>query len=146
MGIIDDLLEHPGLYLGVDTVADSDRRGAARMVVTPLPGRSGVTLDYEILNGLMPDQVRGHVEHTVVARAQGGATVMIVADTHASVVTTLVETSPGVFEPGPEGSPYPMRVGLTMTEPGVLRHSWAYGRPGDEPVERDVSVVRLAPA
>ena len=145
MGLIDDLVAHPGLYLGVDTVTDSDRRGAARMVVTRLPGDAGVTLDYEILNGLMPEQVRGHVEHTLVARAQGGDTVMIVADTHASVVTILRQTAPGVFEPGPEGSPYPMRVTMSMTEPGVLRHAWAYGRPGDEAVERDVSVLRLQP-
>jgi hypothetical protein len=47
MAIVDDLVAHPGLYIGIDSVAGSDLRGAARMVVTLLPGGSGVTLDYE---------------------------------------------------------------------------------------------------
>jgi hypothetical protein len=28
-----------------------------------------------------------------------------------------------------------------MPEPGKLRHSWWYGRPGGEAVERDVSIL-----
>ena len=43
MTVVDDLLAQPGLYLGIDTVTDSDLRSAARMVVTPLPGNSGVS-------------------------------------------------------------------------------------------------------
>jgi hypothetical protein len=88
VSVVDDLLASPGLYLGVDTVADSDLRGAARLVVTPLPGGSGVTLDFEL---------------------------------------------------GPEGSPFPMKVLLSVPAPGRLRHSWWYGRPGGEAIERDVS-------
>ena len=45
MSVVDDLLANPGMYVGVDTVADSDLRGAARLIVTPLPGGAGVTLD-----------------------------------------------------------------------------------------------------
>ena len=60
--ILDDLLAHPGLYIGIDSVAGSDRRGAARIVVTLLPGGSGVTLDYEIFNPATPDRVRGHID------------------------------------------------------------------------------------
>jgi hypothetical protein len=56
MGIVEDLLAHPGLYIGVDRVTNSDRTGAARMVVTPLPGRAGVALDYEIFNPATPDR------------------------------------------------------------------------------------------
>jgi hypothetical protein len=61
MTIVDDLLAHPGLYLGIDTVTGSDLRGAARIVVTPLPGDSGVTLDYEIFNPATPERIRGHI-------------------------------------------------------------------------------------
>ena len=61
MGIVDDLLANPGLYIGTDPVTDSDRVGAARILVTPLPGRAGVRLDYEILNGQAPGPVLGHV-------------------------------------------------------------------------------------
>jgi hypothetical protein len=39
MSIVDDLIAHPGLSLGIDEAAGTDRRGAARILVTPLPGR-----------------------------------------------------------------------------------------------------------
>src|SRR3954453_11195664 len=100
MTIVDDLLANPGLYLGIDTVADSECRGAARMVVTPLPGGSGVTLDYEIFNPAQPDRLRGHVEHTMLARTHDGGTVMVIGHPHASSVAVLHETEPGTFEAG----------------------------------------------
>jgi hypothetical protein len=142
MSIVDDLLANPGLYVGIDCVVDRDLRGAARIVVTPLPGGSGVTLDYEVLNPAVPDRIRGHSEHTVVARTHDGGTVMVIGHEHAPSVAILRETSPGVFELGAEGSPFPMKVEVSMPEPGNLRHSWWYGAPGEEPVERDVSEVR----
>src|SRR4051812_15024002 len=67
MTIVDDLLANPGLYVGVDDVQDSELRGAARIVVAPLPGNAGVTIDYEVLNP-NNDPIRGHIEHTVLAR------------------------------------------------------------------------------
>jgi hypothetical protein len=138
VSIVDALVAHPGLYVGVDRVQGTDLVGSARMVVTPLPGNAGVTLDYEIFNPAR-GAVRGHVEHTVIARAHGDGTVMIVADTHAGALVTLHETEPGVFEPGPGGSPYPMRVVVAMPEPGVLHHHWWYGAPGDQAVPRDLA-------
>lgn len=141
MTIVDDLLAHPGLYIGIDTAAGSDERGAARIVVTPLPGGAGVTLDYEVLNPAMPDRIRGHVEHTIVARVHDGSAVMVIGHSHAQSVAILRETDPGVFELGAEGSPFPMRVVVTMPEPGQLRHAWWYGAPGEEAVEREVSVL-----
>ena len=54
MTIVDQLLANPGLYIGKDTVAGRDQVGAARIMVSPLPGGAGVSLDYEILNGLAP--------------------------------------------------------------------------------------------
>jgi hypothetical protein len=47
MGIVDDLLARPGLYLGIDIAKRVESNGAARIRVTPLPGGAGVTLDYE---------------------------------------------------------------------------------------------------
>ena len=143
MGIIDDLLAHPGLYVGIDRAVERNLEGSARMVVTPLPGRSGVTLDYEIFNPAAPGGVRGHAEHTVLARAHGGGVLMLVADVHAPAVSVLHETEPGVFEPGPEGTPFPMKVVLSMPEPGVLHHHWWYGSPGDEAIARDLAELRL---
>jgi hypothetical protein len=140
MTIIDELLAAPGLYLGIDTLADSESRGAARLVVTPLPGACGVAIDYEVLNPAMPEEVRGHVEHTMLVRAGDGSARMVIAHPHASSAATLRETEPGTFEPeGPE--PFPMKVVVTMLDGGRLRHAWWYGRPGGEAEERDVSIL-----
>ena len=139
MGTVDDLIANPGLYVGIDTVKGSELRGAARIVVTPLPGNAGVTLDYEVLNLAQPARIRGHVEHTIVARTHDGSTIMVVGHPHANSVAVLRETDRGVFELGEEGSPFPMKVELSVPEPGRLRHVWWYGSPGDTAVARDVS-------
>ncbi len=139
MTIVDELLAQPGLYLGIDQVAGSDLRGAARMVVTPLPGNSGVTLDYEILNPAMPERLRAHVEHTMVGRTHDGGSIMVIGHPHAATVAVLRETEPGTFELGAEASPFPMKVVVSVPAPGRLRHAWWYGSPGDEAVERDVA-------
>ena len=142
MGIVDDLLASPGLYVGRDTVVDSDLVGAARIVVSPLPGRAGVSLDYEILNGLASGPVLGHVEHTMVGRADDG-TVMVIARTHGLGITILRETEPGVFEPGDGPVPYPMKVVMSVPAPGRIRHAWWYGSPGEELAERDVAELEI---
>ena len=141
MTIVDDLLAHPGLYIGIDAVAGSEQRGAARVVVTPLPGSSGVTLDYEIFNPATPERIRGHVEHTMLARTHDGGMVMVIGHPHAQTVAILRETQRGTFELGAESSPFPMKVELSMPEPGRLRHAWWYGAPGQEAIERDVAVL-----
>jgi hypothetical protein len=142
MGIVDDLLANPGLYVGKDTAVGRDLVGAARIVVAPLPGGAGVSLDYEILNAVAPGPVRGHVEHTIVGTADDGSSVMVIAHTHGTAITILRETEPGTFEPvGP--APYPMKVVVTVPSPGRLRHAWWYGSPGEELSERDVAEVEL---
>lgn len=141
MSIVDDLLAHPGLYIGIDSVEGSDLRGAARIVVTPLPGGAGVTLDYEIFNPATPDRIRGHIEHTMLARTHDGGAVMVIGHDHAQSVAILREAEPGSFELGTESSPFPMKVVVSMPEPGRLRHSWWYGAPGQEATERDVAVL-----
>lgn len=140
MGIIDDLLAHPGLYVGINIATRApDSKGAARIQVTPLPGGTGVTLDYEMFNTAFPEQIRGHAEHTVIGRAYGGGAVMVIGHTHGNTIELLRETDPGTFEPGPEGSEFPVKVVVTMPEPGRLRHAWWYNRPGEDPVEQDVA-------
>jgi hypothetical protein len=142
MSVVDDLLASPGLYIGIDSVAGTDVRGAARIIVTPLPGNAGVSLDYEIFNPTTPDRIRGHIEHTIVAHTHDGGSVMVIGHDHAASVAILRETSQGVFELGDEPSPFPMKVELSMPEPEQMRHVWWYGRPGDEAIERDVSILR----
>jgi hypothetical protein len=143
MGIVDDLLSNPGLYVGKDTAVGRDLVGAARIVVATLPGGAGVSLDYEVLNGLAPGPVLGHVEHTVVGTGDDGNTVMVIAHTHGQGITILRETDPGVFEPGDGPAPYPIKVVVTVPEPGRLRHAWWYGSPGEQAVERDVAELEI---
>jgi hypothetical protein len=143
MGIVDDLLTNPGLYVGTDTAIGRDLVGAARIVVSPLPGGAGVSLDYEILNGLAPGPVLGHVEHTMIGKADDGRTVMVIAHTHGQGITILAEHEPGVFELGDGPAPYPMKVVVNVPGPGRLRHAWWYGSPGDELAERDVAELEL---
>jgi hypothetical protein len=143
MSIVDDLLANPGLYIGKDTAVGRDLVGAARIVVSPLPGGAGVSLDYEILNGLAPGPVLGHVEHTVVGKADDGETVMVIAHTHGQGITILRESDPGVFEPGDAPVPYPMKVVVSVPGPGRLRHAWWYGSPGEPPVERDIAELEI---
>lgn len=146
MGIVDELLQHPGLYLGIDHDTTGRGDAAARILVTPLPGRAGVALDYETFNTASPDRVRGHHEHAVLARTHGGAAILISGHIHADTVAVLHETSPGVFELGDEGSPFPMKITVSMPEPGQLVHSWWYGAPGETAEERDRAGLRLQPA
>jgi hypothetical protein len=143
MGIVDDLLAHPGLYLGIDTASQGENKSAARIQVTPLPGGAGVTLDYETFNA-DADHVRGHVEHTVIGKTHDGRSVMVIGHTHGESVAMLFETEPGTFELGPEGSPFPMKVVVSMPQPGRMRHAWWYNGPGEEPVEQDVAELKLS--
>ena len=143
MSIVDDLLQHPGLYLGIVHDLGDGGEAAARIVVTPLPGRAGVELDYETFNHENQDRIRGHHEHAILARSHEGPSMLITAHMHADSVAVLRETDPGVFELGAEGSPFPMKITIEMPEPGRLIHCWWYGRPGGVPIQHDRTELRL---
>ena len=145
MTIVDDLLANPGLYVGTDGIPGTDHTGGARIEVTPLPGGAGVTLDYEVLNPAIPERILAHAEHTMIGRAEGGRAIMVIGHTHSETITVLRETDPGVFELGDEPSPYPLKVVVSVPEPGRIRHAWWYGMPDEELVERDVAEVVLQP-
>jgi hypothetical protein len=68
---------------------------------------------------------------------------MVIGHIHGSSLAVLRETDAGTFELGPEGSPFPMKVVVSMPEPGRLRHAWWYGGRGAELAERDVSDLSL---
>jgi hypothetical protein len=144
MGIVDDLLANPGVYIGTDRVVGTDLVGAARIVVTPLPGKGGVSLDYEVFNPASGGPIRGHAEHTVVGKTHDGGTVMVIGHTHGESVEILRETEPGVFELGDEPSAFPMKVVVSVPEPGKLHHVWWYGPAGEPPTERDVADLELS--
>jgi hypothetical protein len=145
MGIVDDLLQHPGLYLGIDRDTRGSGDAAARIVVTPLPGGAGVALDYETFNPTNPERLRPHHEHALLARAAAGPALLVTAHSHADSLAVLREAEPGVFVLG-EAAPFPMKITIGMPEPGLLVHTGWYGRPGEEPEERDRAEVRLQPS
>src|SRR5436305_7328646 len=100
MGIVDDLLEHPGLYLGILHDIGDGGEAAARLFVDPLPGRAGVALDYQTFNPTNPGNVRGHYERAFLARVHLGPAILVTAHIHAASVAVLREKDPGVFELG----------------------------------------------
>jgi len=143
MSIVDELLAQPGLYVGIDDNDRSETGALARLQIAVLPGRSGVSIDYEIFHVETPEHPRSHAEHTVIGRTQAGGALMIVADVHMGTLTILHEGEPGVFEAGDEPNAYPMKAVLSVPAPGRLRHSWWYGPPGQDLVEHDVAELSL---
>jgi hypothetical protein len=144
MSIVDDLLANTGLYIGVNRAMDHEGVAAARMVIAPLPGGAGVSFDYETFDPTKGDRIQAHREHTVVAKMHTGGNVCIVSHVHADSVAILRESEPGVFELGAEGSPFPMKIVMSMPSPGHFLHSWWYGRPGEDVIERDAAELTLS--
>jgi hypothetical protein len=136
MGIVDDLLANPGTYVGVDREFDRGDDSAAKIVIACLPGGAGVTLDYETFNP-NAERIRGHAEHAVIGRTHGGGAILVTGHIHGESVTVLRESEPGVFVMGDEPSAFPVAITISVPEPGKLIHSWSYGAPGEEPIERD---------
>jgi hypothetical protein len=97
------------------------------------------------VNAATPDDGRSHVEHTIIARTHEGGTIMVIGHPHADSVAVLRETAPGVFVPGDEPVAFPMKVVVSVPEPGRIHHVWWYGRPGEDAIERDISDVTLQP-
>ena len=137
MGIIEDLLANPGVYLGIDHDTQGRGESAAKIVVTPLPGGAGVTLDYETFNAGQPDRVLGHAEHALIGRTHGGGAILVTGHIHGESVAVLRERGPGEFVMGDEPSAFPVAIKISVPEPGKLVHTWSYGAPGEEPIERD---------
>ena len=143
VGVVDDLLEHPGLYLGVVHDIDDGGEAAARLYVDPLPGRAGVSLDYQTFNPANAENVRGHYERAMLIRAHAGPSILVTAHSHASSAAILRETDPGIFELGDEGSPFPMKITIEVPKPGQLVHCWWYGPPGGVLKQHDRTDLRL---
>jgi hypothetical protein len=144
MGLIEELVAHPGTYVGLDRDPTTGRVSAARIVVAPLPGGAGVTLDFESFNP-QEERVRGHAEHAVLARTHDGGSILVTGHLHADSVAVLREHQPGVFAVGAESSPFPLSIEVAVPGPGRLVYVWSFGPPGGEMVERDRAELTLVP-
>lgn len=141
--LVDQLLAQTGLYLGTDRDPTKDDRApqVARIVVTALPGRSGVMFDYDGLS-LNQERPRPHSEHAVLGRTSNGLA-LYTAHTHAPVLTELRETEPGYFEAVDGASPFPLAIGIEVPSAGRLVYSWSFGEPGGELTVRNIGDVTL---
>src|SRR5580765_4348470 len=95
--LVELLLGRPGLYIGPQAdPEDSSGRppSVARISVTPLPGRSGVMFEYDVLT---TGDGRVHHEHAVLARTMAGLT-LVTSHSHADTTAVLTESEPGYFE------------------------------------------------
>ena len=145
MSIVDQLIDNPGVYLGIGRdpggLRDQPPGQVARIVVTPLPSNSGVTVDYETFDPAHPDRVQPHIEHAVIGRLHGGGAILVTGHAHADTVAVLRETSSGQFVMGDEEGAFPMAISISVPEPGRIVYVWSYGEPGGEPVPRDRAEV-----
>ena len=141
--LVDRLLAQPGLYIGTS----HDNRSnvtpqVARIVLRPLPGRSGVSFDFEGLSQ-DPARRRAHAEHSLLARTSTGLT-LYTAHIHAPVTVELREEAPGEFEAVEGSSPYPLTITIDIPEPGHLTYMWTFSFPGaDAPVRQVAELVRV---
>lgn len=116
--LVDALLAHPGRYVGIghDLGDDPAHTWVARILIAPLPGRAGVSIDYEAFS---PENVSQHAEHSVLGRTPSGL-VLVVAHPHADTIALLNEKEPGFFVAVPGASPFPMAIRLDVPEGGRL--------------------------
>jgi hypothetical protein len=131
--LVDRLLAQTGLHIGTsrDTRNDAPAQ-VARIMVSALPGRSGVTFDYEGLTVLTNDERPfGHSEHAMLARTSKGLA-LFTAHIHAPVVTELRETEPGTFEDVEGASPFPLAIRIEVPAARHLTYTWSFGEPGGE--------------
>ena len=131
--LVDRLLAQTGLHVGTsrDTREDATPQ-VARIVVTALPGRSGVTFDYEGLTPLTnQERPFGHSEHSMLGRTSSGLA-LYTAHIHAPMLTVLRETEPGCFASGEGGSPFPLAIRIEVPSARRLIYTWSFGEPGGE--------------
>lgn len=131
--LVDLLLGQTGLHVGTSTETREDAAPqAARIMVTALPGRSGVTFDYEGLNLLTThERPFGHAEHAVLARTATGLA-LFSANIHAPLLMELRETEPGNFEASTGAAPFPLAIQIEVPSAGRLLYTWSFGEPGGE--------------
>ena len=141
--LVDRLLAQNGLHVGTDRDPTSDDRAeqVARIMVTALPGGSGVMFDYEGLS-LNQQRRRPHAEHAVLGRTSHGLT-LYTAHVHAPLVAELRETEPGYFEVVEGASPFPLAIRIEVPSAGRLVYSWSFAEPGGELAVRNIGDVTL---
>ena len=142
MGVVDELRALSGCYIGSGWMALEDKPPrVARLVVTPVPGGSGVALDYEVVS------IEGkvlHREHSMLVAPRDGVAMLLVAHAGDERAVVLREVEPGLFaeaqsEPYREGQ---MAIRIETTHGGI-RHAYCWAGQDGKFAEVDVAEVRL---
>lgn len=143
MAIVDELRARPGCYTGRGWVGPTEKPPrVARLVVTPVPGDSGVAMDYDVIS------VQGkllHREHSMLVRPTEGSAVLLIAFEGDSPAALLREIAPGLFAdeqatPHAEGQ---MAVRIEMREDGAIHHAYCWADAEGRFVEVDIAELRL---
>lgn len=137
--LLDTLLANPGLYIGIGTEPDDGSMTVARIVVTPLPNRASVAIDYEARHPANPTQWS---EHAILGSTHDGKLMLISSNEADNTLTFLYEDTPGFFVNRPDEARFPIGIRMEVEEPGVLRYDWWYSMPGQPLVQHDDTVVR----
>ena len=140
---VDRLLAQTGLYVGSDRspIEDYPAPQVARIVVSALPGRSGVMFDYEGLSVNQEARVP-HREHAVLGRTSKGLA-LYTANIHAPMLIELRESEPGYFEAVEGASPFPLAIRIELPSARRLTYTWMFAEPGGEVAVRNIGDVTL---
>ena len=145
--LVDRLLAQTGLYVGRSEQVPEQIEAVARIMVTALPGRSGVAFDYEGLSQ-NKGRPRPHLEHAMLGRTSNGLA-LYTAHIHgggawgAPVLTELRETEPGSFEAVEGASPFPLAIRIEVPSNGRLIYTWSFGEPGGELARHNTADLTL---
>jgi hypothetical protein len=126
----------PGLYRGR---GDGPESGPflARIDVSPVVGRRGVTIDYEAVSDRRGLQ---HTEHSVLTGGEDGRLSLHVLCSDLPGVIRFSETGPGVFTA--YDGPLQARIVIGVPAPGHLSYSWWWSRDESPPQEQHRAEVR----
>jgi len=137
---VDDLLARlaaaPGLYRGRGDGMESGPF-VARIDVRTVVGGRAVTLDYEAVSDRNALQ---HVEHTVLAKSEGGRLELCVTCVELPGVVRFTETAPGEFTA--YDGPIPARIIVTTPRLNILTYGWWWSRDESQPREQSRAEVR----
>ena len=141
MSVLETLLANTGLYTGTSTEHDGSV-SVARIMVSRLPNRASVAIDYEARHAENPNQ---WVEHAVLGRDFGGGLVLVTScppDESLLILRPHMDDA-SFFVNNPSESKFPAGIRVECEKPGLLRYDWWYSMPG-KPLERhDDTTVQL---
>ena len=137
--IIDRVLSAAGRHGGTGDGAESGPF-TATLVVTPLLGSMGASIDYV---ATAPDGRELHSEHTVLAfESWSGQPTLFVLCAELNGVDQLVQTGESTFNNGRGTDGFELQIEIALDD-DALAYVWSWGAPGDALVEQSRATFAL---